>query len=61
MSHVGSKIAAQVQALWATREQGATAVEYGMLVALVAAVVVAVILTLGSKLNNAFSTVNNVL
>ena len=40
-------------------EEGATAVEYGLLVALIAAVIVAVVLTLGGKLNDAFTTVNN--
>ena len=40
-------------------ERGATAVEYGLLVALIAAVIVAVVVTLGGKLNDAFTTVNN--
>lgn len=40
-------------------ERGATAVEYGLLVALIAAVIVAVVLTLGQKINTAFTTVNN--
>lgn len=59
MNHVVSKMVAKMQALWATREQGATAVEYGMLVALVAAVIVAVVLTLGQKINTAFTTIND--
>ena len=42
-------------------EEGATAVEYGMMVALVAAVIVAVVKTLGGKVNTAFTTVNNAL
>ncbi len=58
MNYVASKMVAKVQALWATREQGATAVEYGMLVALIAAVIVAVVATLGSKILTAFTTVN---
>ena len=40
-------------------ERGATAVEYGLLVALIAAVIVAVVITLGQKINTAFTTVNN--
>jgi pilus assembly protein Flp/PilA len=40
-------------------ERGATAVEYGLLVALIAAVIVAVVVTLGQKINTAFTTVNN--
>lgn len=43
----------------ADKERGATAVEYGLLVALIAAVIVAVVLTLGQKINTAFTTVNN--
>jgi pilus assembly protein Flp/PilA len=39
-------------------EQGATAVEYGLLVAGVAAVIVVVLFSLGTKLNNAFAKVN---
>ena len=35
--------------------------EYGLLVALIAAVIVVVVAALGGKLNTAFSTVNNVL
>ncbi len=40
-------------------ERGATAVEYGLLVALIAAVIVAVVITLGGKINDAFTTVND--
>ncbi len=40
-------------------EEGATAVEYGMMVALIAAVIVAVVKTLGGKVNTAFTTVNS--
>ena len=41
-----------------TNERGATAVEYGLLVALIAAVIVAVVATLGGKINAAVTTVN---
>jgi pilus assembly protein Flp/PilA len=40
-------------------DSGATMVEYGIMVALIAALAIAVIKVLGSKTNNAFSTVNN--
>ncbi len=40
-------------------EEGATAVEYGMMVALIAAVIVGVVKTLGGKVNTAFTTVNS--
>ena len=42
----------------AHEERGATAVEYGLLVALIAAVIVLVVKTLGSKVSNAFSSVD---
>ncbi len=42
----------------ATRnERGATAVEYGLLVALIAAIIVFVVATLGQEINTAFQTV----
>ena len=39
-------------------ERGATAVEYGLLVALIAAVIVGVVFTLGGKVKGGFDTVN---
>ncbi len=42
-----------------TDERGATAVEYGMIVALIAAVIVTVVAALGGKINTAFTTINN--
>ena len=41
-----------------TNEDGATAVEYGLMVALIAAVIVVVVKALGTKVNAAFTTVN---
>ena len=40
-------------------EKGATAVEYGLLVALIAAVIVAIVATLGGQINTAFTTISN--
>ncbi len=40
-------------------ERGATAVEYGLLVALIAAVIVAVVVTLGTQIQGAFQTVSD--
>jgi len=40
-------------------DEGATAVEYGMLVALIAAVIVATVVTLGGQINTAFQTVSS--
>ena len=42
-----------------TNERGATAVEYGLMVALIAAVIVAVVALLGEEINAAFTTVLN--
>lgn len=39
-------------------ERGATAVEYGLMVALIAGVIVAVVATLGGQIKTAFQTVS---
>jgi pilus assembly protein Flp/PilA len=38
-------------------EKGATAVEYGLLVALIAAVIIATVVTLGTQINTAFTAI----
>ncbi|KAB7741874.1 Flp family type IVb pilin [Nostocoides sp. F2B08] len=43
------------------RERGATAVEYGIMVALIAAIIVVVVTTLGTEVNAAFQRVVNAL
>ncbi len=40
-------------------EEGATAVEYGLLVAGIAAIIVAIVFTLGKQVNSAFSKTSN--
>jgi pilus assembly protein Flp/PilA len=40
------------------KERGATAVEYGLMVALIAAVIVAVVKILGTQVNTAFQSVS---
>jgi pilus assembly protein Flp/PilA len=40
-------------------ERGATAVEYGLLVALIAAVIVGIVVTLGTEIRTAFTTISN--
>jgi len=52
------KALTKLQVRIATRDKGATAVEYGLLVALIAAVIVAVVLTLGKQVSNAFQSVS---
>jgi len=39
-------------------EDGATAVEYGIMVAAIAAVIITMVIAVGSKTNNAFTDVN---
>ncbi|HYE45683.1 MAG TPA: Flp family type IVb pilin [Caulobacter sp.] len=39
-------------------ESGATAIEYGLIVALIAVVIITAVTTLGTKLNTAFGTIN---
>ena len=41
------------------QEKGATAVEYGLLVALIAAVIIASVVLLGNQINTAFSSITN--
>lgn len=47
------------QQRFADNERGATAVEYGLLVALIAAVIIATVALLGPEINSAFQTVVN--
>jgi len=49
--------ARMAQVLDGRRESGATAVEYGLLVALIAAVIIGTVVTLGGQLNTAFTTI----
>lgn len=39
-------------------EEGATAVEYGLMVALIAAIIVTIVATLGTQVSTAFQTVS---
>jgi pilus assembly protein Flp/PilA len=43
---------------FANNESGATAIEYGLIVALIAVVIITAVATLGGHLNNAFTSVN---
>ncbi len=54
-----TKLIARLQTLRAIRrdDEGATAVEYGLLVALIAAVIVGVVTTLGTEIQGAFQDV----
>lgn len=43
---------------FAKDESGATAIEYGLIVALIAVVIITAVGVLGNKLNNAFTKIN---
>jgi pilus assembly protein Flp/PilA len=58
MNYTAAKMIARAQALWSTRERGATAVEYALMVALIAVAIVAAVTLLGGKLNTAFGNIN---
>lgn len=45
-------------ARFAKDESGATAIEYGLIVALIAVVIVGVVSTIGTKLNTAFGKID---
>ena len=51
-----TKLAAKIQTrLNVARDKGATAVEYGLMVALIAVVIIIAVLTLGNKLSSLFN------
>lgn len=50
---------ARIRKVTDSRDSGATAVEYGLLVALIAAVIVAAVLLLGTEVLAGFTTVSN--
>lgn len=53
-----TRIAAKVQTLL-NKERGATAVEYGLLVALIAVVIITAVTLLGNNLSDTFDNVGN--
>ncbi len=56
MKNLPAKI---VGTVLAKKERGATAVEYGIMVALIAAVIITIVATLGTQLNTMFTGVSN--
>lgn len=54
MNNLPAKVIGSVVA---TKERGATAVEYGIMVALIAAVIITVVTTLGGNLSTMFADV----
>lgn len=58
MSHV-TEVVSSLRARLTTDEDGATMVEYGLLIALIAAAVISVLLLLGPNISGMFTEVNN--
>ena len=52
-------LVAKVQALWATRDEGATAVEYGLMVALIAGAIIIAVTLVGTNLSALFTSLAN--
>lgn len=48
------KLITKAQAAWATRDRGATAVEYALMVALIAVAIIAIVTFLGGNLAGIF-------
>jgi pilus assembly protein Flp/PilA len=58
MLEIVEYLKAQMETRVSNTERGAAAVEYGMLVALIAAVIVGIVFTLGGQIKTAFTTVS---
>jgi pilus assembly protein Flp/PilA len=56
---IAALVALQTRFFVKDDERGATAVEYGLLVALIAAVIVTIVATLGGQVSSAFTSVSN--
>jgi pilus assembly protein Flp/PilA len=56
-----TKLAAKLQTLLTARDRGATAVEYGLMVALIAAVIIAGVTLIGKNSGNTFNNVAGVI
>lgn len=59
MLYVYSLVHSWITERFENREEGATAVEYGLLVGLIAVVIIAAVTLLGSKLNGLFQSIAN--
>ena len=52
-----TKLVAKCQSYWATRDRGATAVEYGLMVALIAVAIIGAVTALGGRITDMFNSV----
>ena len=55
--HTEKPMLTSLKNFW-TEEEGATAVEYGIMVAAIAAVIITVVISIGGKVDSAFDTVD---
>jgi pilus assembly protein Flp/PilA len=53
------KILAKIKAKFSRNEEGATAIEYGLIAALIAVAAITAMTSLGENLSNTFNKVNN--
>src|ERR1700722_15164519 len=58
--HQGDKMLALLRAIWLD-DTGATAIEYGLIAALIAVVLISTVRTVGTNLKTTFSTIGNAL
>jgi pilus assembly protein Flp/PilA len=54
-----SRLVKRVKKFFGQGEEGASMVEYGIMVSLIAAICVAIVTTLGTQVKTAFTTVSN--
>jgi pilus assembly protein Flp/PilA len=54
-----ARLGARIQSRLVRDEEGATAVEYGLIVGLVAVVIIAAVILLGQNLNGLFGDIND--
>ena len=52
-----TRLVAKCRTLWATRDRGATAVEYGLMVALIAVAIIGAVTLLGDSIESMFDGV----
>jgi pilus assembly protein Flp/PilA len=59
MNYVATMMITRMKAMWATREQGATAVEYALMVALIAIAIIAAVTFLSGAISTSFNKTGN--
>jgi pilus assembly protein Flp/PilA len=59
MRYTGARMIARLQTIWSSRGRGATAVEYALLVALIAIAVISAVTFLGQAMGDSFNNTAN--